>query len=556
MSLIYLIVTFILYLFELIFLSEYSLFPSTFQQANIYYAIAVFAFLLLCHFSRKYFFRRGLFENNIPYYFDKMIYLFFICFVTNFFNIGIWFSIGILLPIIVTSLVKGPKPALLMLLSTFFIHISMYFFINWTSVKNGVVSASDFKLILAETSIAYIIFLIIVIFFGQLYKCGIEYEIENMKILEHFEERYMKLEMTKEEMKHQFDGLLSSSTKLEVSNKILSKSIAEFYTLNQIRQAIGSVLDIKELLKRLNDIIIGVLGVSYSTILLYDEKEDQLKIHSTNITDEDELAIFSEHLNDGLLMDGLNKGRSILENNVQDMQYVFTCGREINSLICIPLSTTTRKYGLVLVEHTYKNAFSDENVRLLSIITQQVGIVMENAELYLKMQELARKDGLTGIFNRQYFQEQLEIELSNAKQKNYPLSLVIFDIDRFKNFNDEYGHAFGDKVLISLVKAVNATLRNNDIMARYGGEEFTILLPGINLNEAYEKTEALRKLISTHVVYDNNISASVTVSFGVSSFDECATDEKALLSTADDALYESKAAGRNRVTTARVLERD
>ena len=84
--------------------------------------------------------------------------------------------------------------------------------------------------------------------------------------------------------------LISSSDKLEESNKTLSKSIAEFYTLNQISQAIGSILDTRELLKRLNDIILGVVGGSYSTIILYDEESERLKVHTTNINDPDDLA--------------------------------------------------------------------------------------------------------------------------------------------------------------------------------------------------------------------------------------------------------------------------
>ena len=208
---------------------------------------------------------------------------------------------------------------------------------------------------------------------------------------------------------------------------------------------------------------------------------------------------------------------------------------------------------MILVEHTLSNAFDSENVRFLRIIAQQVGIVMENAELYVKMKEMARKDGLTGIYNRQYFQERLQFEFKEAQKNGWPLSLVIYDIDHFKKFNDMYGHLFGDKVLKSVAEVVASTLRKEDMIARYGGEEFTILLPRTSLDEAYEKVETLRKMISRHVIEDNLISVSVTASFGVSTFDECALTENDLVRTADDALYEAKAAGRNCVMTARRL---
>ena len=105
----------------------------------------------------------------------------------------------------------------------------------------------------------------------------------------------------------------------------------------------------------------------------------------------------------------------------------------------------------------------------------------------------------------------------------------------------------------SVAEVVRSTLRKTDMIARYGGEEFTILLPYTNLEDAYEKVEALRKMIAKHVIEDNLISVSVTASFGISSFDECALTENDLVRTADDALYEAKAAGRNCVMTARRL---
>ena len=129
----------------------------------------------------------------------------------------------------------------------------------------------------------------------------------------------------------------------------------------------------------------------------------------------------------------------------------------------------------------------------------------------------------------------------------------MYDIDHFKKFNDMYGHLFGDKVLKSVAEVVASTLRKNDVLARFGGEEFTILLPQTSLDEAFEKVETLRKLISEHVIEDNLISVSVTASFGISSYDECALTENDLVRTADDALYEAKATGRNCVVAANRL---
>ncbi len=465
-------------------------------------------------------------------------------------GIGYWFYIGLLLPIIMGTYIKGGKCGYTILAFSFAGHMLLYYVKNMAAIRAEGIRIADGVLFIVP---CYIVLFVAVSFFNRLYRCRIEEEISNRVKIEQFEERCMKLELAAEDIKQKYDRLFSNSGKLEESNKVLSKSIAEFYTLNQISQAIGSILDIKELLKRLNDIILGVMGVSYSTIILYDESTNRLKVHTTNISNINELATITDNINSGVLVDAMNKGESILENNVDYFQYIFTCGRNINSLMCIPLTTNSRKFGLILVEHTFSNAFDDENVRFLNIISQQVGIVMENAELYYQMKEVARRDGLTGIYNRQYFQERLEIEFKEAKRDNYPLSLAIFDIDFFKKFNDTYGHMFGDRVLISTVEVVKAELRKNDMIARFGGEEFIILLPRTNLSDAYEKVEILRKKISENIIEDNLISASVTASFGISSFDECAFNENDLVRTADDALYDAKSAGRNCVTTARKL---
>lgn len=502
------------------------------------------------HYLRNFIFNKFLLENPLVYYLEKIISLYIMSIIVIFSGIGPWFYVGFLLPISITTFIKGGKYGFRILLFSFAGHMLLYYLKNRAETGAvGVRFTEDLFLSIAF----YLLFLIAVMFFNNLYKSRIEEEIGNKVRIEQYEERCMKLEQTSDEIKQKYDRLFSNSGKLEESNKVLSKSIAEFYTLNQISQAIGSVLDIKELLKRLNDIILGVMGVSYSTIILFDEKTNRLRVHTTNISNINELATITDNINSGVLIDALNKGVSILENNVDYFQYIFTCGRNINSLMCIPLTTNSRKFGLILVEHTFSNAFDEENVRFLNIIAQQVGIVMENAELYHQMKEVARRDGLTGIYNRQYFQECLEVEFKEAKKNNYPLSLAIFDIDHFKKFNDTYGHMFGDKVLVSTVEAVKSELRKNDMIARFGGEEFIILLPRTNLAEALEKVEMLRRKIAENVITDNLINVTVTASFGISSYDECAFNENDLVRTADDALYGAKAAGRNCAMVAKRL---
>ena len=549
-TLVFLVVSALVYFAQNIFFTET---PFIFDPAQRKRQIITFVACIIVfgiHYFRYYLYKRSLLENKLVYCAEKLVSLLVLSLIVMNSGIGSWFYIGFSLPIIMATYTKGPKCGYGILLFSFFNHLLLYYIKNISNVDTQGIKLSNEQM---SFFAYYIMFAIAVYLFGRLYECRIEEEINNKFKVEQYEERCMALESNSDDIKQKYDRLFYNTGKLEESNKLLSKTIAEFYTLNQISQAIGSILDTKELLKRLNDIIVGVMGVSYSTIVLHDENTNRLKVHTTNISNISELATITDNINCGVLDDALNKGVYILENNVDYLQYLFTCGRNINSLMCIPLNTSSRKYGLILVEHTISNAFDEENVRFLTIIAQQVGIVMENAELYHQMKEVARRDGLTKVYNRQYFQERLEREFKEAKNEGYPLSLAIFDIDHFKRFNDTYGHMFGDRVLISTAEVVKVALRKDDMIARFGGEEFIILFPRTNLSDAYEKVERLRKVIAENIVEDNLISASVTASFGVSSFDECAFNENDLVRTADDVLYEAKAAGRNCVVTARKL---
>jgi diguanylate cyclase (GGDEF)-like protein len=160
-----------------------------------------------------------------------------------------------------------------------------------------------------------------------------------------------------------------------------------------------------------------------------------------------------------------------------------------------------------------------------------------------KLQDMANLDPLTGIYNRRKFAEVLTYEIERSHRYQQSLSLVMCDLDYFKQINDQYGHQAGDKVLVSIAECLRQLLRKTDVFARWGGEEFIILLPHTNLDEAAQLAEKIRTSIA-EIGRDNGIK--VTASFGVSQFHPN-EDEIALLKRVDDALYEGKHNGRNQV---------
>lgn len=472
-------------------------------------------------------------------------------FTINFYE-GIEYLI-LIFPLVFSSIERGRKKSL------FLLSLSAV-------IKFGYVIMSSFlwnQNVINDTAILYFCFQIIVVYIvlfsiinisATFYRENIKNEMENARLVIELGEKYEQLEVAQNEIKNQYDKLIDSNHKLEDTNIRLTSSIAEFYTLQQISEAIGSIFDISELLKFVNDVIIGVMGVNYSTIVLLDPKKNRLKVQFTNIQNKDDLAILSDNINCKLLIDILANEKPILENMVTPTKYDFIKTRNIGSLICIPLSSKSRKFGLILIEHKNKNTFSEENLRLVTTICKSVSMAIENAELYESMQELATIDGLTGVYNRVYFHQKFESEFKMAKEFGYDLTLVILDIDFFKKFNDTYGHLFGDVVLKSVAQTVKNNLRATDTVARFGGEEFVIILPRTTVQEAFEKVEFLRHKIANNIVKDNLIAASVTASFGIACFPETSNNEIELIRDADNALYKAKDSGRNCIKIAKYID--
>lgn len=163
--------------------------------------------------------------------------------------------------------------------------------------------------------------------------------------------------------------------------------------------------------------------------------------------------------------------------------------------------------------------------------------------------ELTYLDGLTGVYNRRFFDDRLIVEINRAKRYNNPLSLAIFDIDFFKKFNDTYGHRAGDFVLSALAQFVKKQLRSQDIVCRYGGEEFVVIMPMTKGYDAAMVLSRLRSDLQNRYFYSefDNRDFNILISVGVAEFPSDAQDQDSLIRAADEALYEAKHTGRNRV---------
>jgi diguanylate cyclase (GGDEF)-like protein len=185
-------------------------------------------------------------------------------------------------------------------------------------------------------------------------------------------------------------------------------------------------------------------------------------------------------------------------------------------------------------------------------MAEHIAMALSNLKLHETLRSQSIRDPLTGLFNRRFMEESLELELRRAVRNQRPLSVIMLDLDRFKHFNDSYGHDAGDALLRELGTLLQTNIRGEDIACRYGGEEFTLIMPEGNAEIAKQRAELLRDAIKNlEVQHRGQALGWVTASLGVAVFPEHGRTRDSLLQSADSALYMSKDAGGDKVTMAK-----
>lgn len=217
------------------------------------------------------------------------------------------------------------------------------------------------------------------------------------------------------------------------------------------------------------------------------------------------------------------------------------------SLVEAPLISEDKVIGILRMDSAVEHTYAQDDLRLLGIIADLGAVAIQNALLIAKTEELAIRDGVTGLVVRRYFMERFQEEVRRAAMKKGVLSILILDIDHFKNYNDKYGHAAGDLVLKHLANLLNSMVSEGDIVARYGGEEMIVLLCGKNKSQAVSAAEEIRKAVKNKSLVLRRHTANITVSIGVAAYPADAILEEDLIKIADDRLYKAKEGGRDMV---------
>jgi diguanylate cyclase (GGDEF)-like protein len=220
---------------------------------------------------------------------------------------------------------------------------------------------------------------------------------------------------------------------------------------------------------------------------------------------------------------------------------------------CIPIVGRGQILGMlhlrgeILRTRTTSAALDDSIERF----TDQLSLSLTNIELRERLENMALRDGLTGLYNRRFLDEMLERDLAKLKRDNKVAALMLLDVDHFKRFNDTHGHQAGDEALRRVATALASSVRASDVVCRYGGEEFLVFLPDCSLAEAVTKAETIRAAVAgTSMSIGERVIPNVTISIGLAMFPDHAATRAQIVSAADAALYRAKGAGRNRVITA------
>ena len=263
---------------------------------------------------------------------------------------------------------------------------------------------------------------------------------------------------------------------------------------------------------------------------VYSSVQRRLKKESNNIYSE-----FEDEQKDNIVSD------------VACLDYKFLEDTNISKISILPIRNNKQLLGLMVIGSD-DDKFFESGLSYYENCVMELVVSIKSTNMYLKMQDMARKDGLTGIFNRLYFNELYAKTIKIVKQKSQHLSVALYDIDKFKNVNDTYGHLAGDMV-IKMVAAVGQKYAEeyNGIACRYGGEEFLLVLPKKDQNEALEILSALHKEIQDTIVSYNNTVITVNVCIGLSTYPELCDNPEQLVGRADKAMYYGKKNGRGRL---------
>lgn len=297
-------------------------------------------------------------------------------------------------------------------------------------------------------------------------------------------------------------------------------------------------------------------GASKGSLMLLDEKGENLTIAASRGINRHLARAMSIRLGKGIAGRVARNGQPLLVHDLETDQRIGHPNRPRfagKSFLSIPLKAQEKVRGVLnLADKAGGEPFSERDLKTVSTFLEHTGPLMARNEILeraLLLEELSVTDPLTGLYNRRFLEQRLEEEVGRCARKPQPLSVILLDLDHFKQYNDRNGHLAGDQALRRIAQLLKSSAREVDIVTRYGGEEFCVLLPATSKREALLVAERMRRSIekAPFAAGPERPPCSLTSSFGIATAPGDGLQPQVLLNAADMALYQAKHQGRNRV---------
>jgi diguanylate cyclase (GGDEF)-like protein len=331
----------------------------------------------------------------------------------------------------------------------------------------------------------------------------------------------------------------------------------ELKLLTDLAKTLTSTLDLSEVLRIIMGKVSELLRPKNWSLLLMEPDDANLRFEVAVGDGADALRGSLLKVGEGVAGWVARTGESVLIEDVhKDPRF---CRRfddlssfTTRSIVCVPMKNRGRVLGVIeLINKIEEGTFSDLDMRALETVAEYAAIAIDNAASFKKIQRLVITDEHTSLYNVRYLHEALDREIELAREQGHEVSMLFFDLDRFKKVNDTHGHLCGSKVLREVGFLVRKLARAGHIPVRYGGDEFIILMPRVGKEEALEFANHLRDQVSRFAfLAEEGLNLHLTASYGLAAFPRDARDKVGLMSVADSAMYRIKESGRDGIATA------
>ncbi len=331
----------------------------------------------------------------------------------------------------------------------------------------------------------------------------------------------------------------------------LDHKVRELDALYKISKMIDYFPGTEEILDKITTIVGETMGGAMCLVMLYDEEQELLVAKAG-------YGVSGEVLKNIVLKKGEGIEGEVIENrsriscsdigNLDIYRSVFD--GKLKTVTVIPLYLKSKVIGTLSVYDTTDKYYTMEDIDLLDMMGSRIGMILENDKLFKQVHTRAMMDGLTGLYNHNQFYDRLKQEIQIAKERKYQVYLLMIDIDRFKAFNDQYGHLVGDQVLVQIAEIIRSSIRESDCAARYGGEEFAVILPNTDDETATRVADRIRnnvKKTRKNIEQLRGQEVEITVSIGISCYPNCSNDITNFVNIADVRMYKGKAMGGDQI---------